>query len=462
MSIFQGAGLPLRLPDTPERPKSLPPIQRERELTEQKISLSARRNLSPIDKRVIWSLTTPRRARLLSEGAGLSAVAHVERTASSVLPPVYRPKRSTGVIVEPARPRGFIPPRESTGGTDQYYEVDDWMALPAAQSAQSGRTAFVQFIPSDRLLQASDVDVLIPRSRFRGLPNGCPSLRFPNQAPAYYYGNRPRCLAFYENTQGMERLAAGTEKGWLDIWNVHPGMEPVRLRTKKICSEPIVRIAVGGMYIVAATLSGKLYQINRESQKIIQFEEASHKRAVASLALSSDKSYLATGGADGFAVVYRKNEEGRHYEPLFRQPLFESGISALAFSNEPERPLLAAGQTTLGIWNLEDEEPIAEIAAGSRISAIFWLSGKKLCTTHADGTIRYYEFDRHRGKIEEVRRIQAHKQAIAYATYNGTDLLTTFSPVGNEIKSWLFSVPPADSSKSAFSPYKGMPRAGRG
>ena len=85
----------------------------------------------------------------------------------------------------------------------------------------------------------------------------------------------------------------------------------------------------------------------------------------------------------------------------------------------------------------------------------------KLCTTHADGTIRYYNFDRQIGKIEEARRIQGHKKSIAYATYNGRDLLTTFSPAGNEIKSWIFSVPPAECSKSAFSPYKGMPRAGR-
>lgn len=461
MAFFQGTGLPLRLPDTPERPKSLPPIQRERELTEQKISLSARRNFSPVDNGVIRSQTATRRACLFSEDRNLPVVVDVERTAASVLPPIYRPKRSNAGIPDSQQPHGFIPPRQSSGGSDQYYEIDDSFALPAAQSAQTMRTAFVQVVASDRLLEACDVDVLIPPNKFRRIPDDCLSLRFLNQTRAYHFTNRPRCLLFYENAQGLERLAAGTEKGWLDIWNVHPGTDAVRLRTKKVCDEPIVRVAVGGTFLLAATLSGKLYQINRESQKIFEFKEARHEGAVAAMALSSDASYLATGGADGFIIVYKKNEAGRYFEPLFFRPLFKSGISALAFSDDPSRPLLAAGKTSLGVWSLDQDAPIAEIETGSRISSVFWLSKMKLCTTHEDGTIRYYNFDRSKGKIEEACRIQGHKRGIAYATYNGTDLLTTFSPGGNEIKTWIFSTPPAAPLKSAFSPYKGMPRAGR-
>lgn len=466
MSFPRGLGFPIQLPPTPERPKSLPPIQSERNLTEEKTSQSARRNMSPMDRQIIWSKATPRRWSRFSEQLnssslqnGTDAPDRVQGLGFSQL--VYRPKKMGSAIPAHPKPRGFIPPKNPSGGTGEYFELDDGFALPAAHSAQTSRTAFVQVVASDRLLDACDVDVLIPQDGFSTIRKDWMSLKFSNSARAYHFTNRPRCLAFYENANGLERLVLGTAKGWLDIWNVQPGMEPARLRTKKICDEPIVRVEVGGTFILAASLSGKLYQISRETQKVLSFDQARHEGRIAAMALSSDKTRLATGGADGSVIIYGKNQARKYFEPLIRMPLFEAGVSSLAFWGEQPKLLLVAGPSTLSVWNLESEDGLGEIEIDSRASSVFWLSATKLCTTHADGTIRYYNFDSGKGKIEEARRIQGHKQAIAHATYNGTDLLTTFSPAGNEIKSWTFSTPPNAPLKSAFSPYKGLPRAGR-
>ncbi|HSX26605.1 MAG TPA: hypothetical protein VLE89_06330 [Chlamydiales bacterium] len=259
----------------------------------------------------------------------------------------------------------------------------------------------------------------------------------------------------------MEQLLVGTQYGMVNVWNVPQGGSPSLEASYRISELPEDTIDERAVFVIHSNRGrifvgskGHMREIDEISKradnktlgKIFEFSKC-HDPSVPVYEIigSQDKEWIATGGGDGYVYFYRRERlrsGERSYKAISLIGGFNDRIRAMAFAPNEYNLMIASG-STLALLRMQGEGAKRKafgkstVGINSEVSQIYWLSNKRVLTTHEDGTFRIHAVETTTGKIQQIQRIQAHEERITHSHYNPkTGLLTTWSPADGEIKTW--------------------------
>ena len=162
-------------------------------------------------------------------------------------------------------------------------------------------------------------------------------------------------------------------------------------------------------------------------------ELAVSKRHAAAVAFSPDSRWLAAGGMEGVAKVWRTDNWDLEAEMIGH----EKSVNGIAF--HPTSPVIATGSTdrTVRLWTAPDGHPIRTLSGHRNTVAALIVSpdGRWITSTSYDGTARLWPLKGDGGPVI----LRGHGKQVTSAVFlNGGQTLAT-AGLGGDI--FLWSVP---------------------
>jgi WD40 repeat protein/tRNA A-37 threonylcarbamoyl transferase component Bud32 len=225
-------------------------------------------------------------------------------------------------------------------------------------------------------------------------------------------------------------LATGGEDGQLVFWDAEGGrqLSLVRVHTGAIIK---VALAPDDKTITTITLDGNLDLWNVKDG--VRHAHVSGQRTLAA-ALSPDGRWLATGRADGQAMIW----DAASLKP--RHSLAVKGqINAVAFSPDSQTLLTGSSDRTARLWDVQSGESIGPAAHHSSFinAAVFSPDAKSILTVGGDGVCQLHGIRKARSQFLEVPQ-RAEVGPVAINPDGRTALAGTkpFNQPGGEVRLW--------------------------
>ena len=146
---------------------------------------------------------------------------------------------------------------------------------------------------------------------------------------------------------------------------------------------------VGATVVATASADGaiKLWRITTDNAELMRAMDG-HSAGVNALAWSSAARLLASGSADGSAMLWREGGE------LERQLVgHNDSVASVAFSRDGERLVTASHDTTVRLWQIADSPAKVYVFEGHSAAVqhvAFSRSGLQFASASHDGSVRLW------------------------------------------------------------------------
>ena len=246
-------------------------------------------------------------------------------------------------------------------------------------------------------------------------------------------------------TKDGKVLVAGTSYGYVYVWDLPKGKQPVLRFAVAAATSPVYAVAChpNNKLVGAACYDNvvRVYDITGKAIKEVG-QVTGHKNPVRCLAFSPDGKTLATGSEDLTARVW--DTSTFDFKERSRLEGHSAAVVAVAYTASGSSLGTGCADGSIRLWSMPaSARPKAPrlLFQGPKSSIgtlCFSRSGQTLAATHSDNNVRLWALS---GKVRERFQLEGHKSTVTSAVYSPDMRLLVSGSADWTVRTWDLTRP---------------------